>query len=80
MHFIVKRVCSECAHLCEEATASFTSARVMNDGVQGNQIQRLAEELVRGCDKFVSALAYLLCLALPGSCLARFVWVPIYIF
>ena len=27
---------------------------------------------VRGCVKFVTAVAYLLCLALPGSCLARF--------
>ena len=28
--------------------------------------------LVRGCEKFIPALAYLFCLALPGSCLARF--------
>ena len=27
---------------------------------------------VRGCEKFLPALAYLFCLALPGSCLARF--------
>ena len=33
-------------------------------------IQRLAKRLVRGCEKFVSALAYLFCLALPGSCIA----------
>ena len=26
---------------------------------------------VRGCEKCLSALAYLFCLALPGSCLAR---------
>ena len=29
---------------------------------------------VRGCEKFVPALAYLFCLALPGSCLARFAY------
>ena len=28
--------------------------------------------MVRGCEKFVPALAYLFCLALPWSCLARF--------
>ena len=27
---------------------------------------------VRGCKKFLPPLAYLFCLALPGSCLARF--------
>ena len=27
--------------------------------------------LVRGCEKFLPALAELFCLALPGSCLAR---------
>ena len=35
------------------------------------QVQRLAKRLVRGCEKFVPALAYLFCLALPGSCLVR---------
>ena len=35
-------------------------------------VQRSAKVFVRGCEKFVPALAYLLCLALPGSCLARF--------
>ena len=29
---------------------------------------------VRGCEKFVIALAYLFCLALVGSCLARFAY------
>ena len=29
---------------------------------------------VRGCEKFVPALAYLFCLALPGSHLARFAY------
>ena len=29
---------------------------------------------VRGCEKFLPALAYLFCLALPGSCLARFTY------
>ena len=37
-------------------------------------IQRSAKRLVRGCEKFVPALAYLFCLALPGSCLARFAY------
>ena len=37
-------------------------------------IQRSAKRLVRGCEKFVPALAYLLCLPLPGSCLARFAY------
>ena len=38
----------------------------------GGGIQRSAKRLVRGCEKFVPSLAYLFCLALPGSCLARF--------
>ena len=29
---------------------------------------------VRGCEKFLPAFAYLFCLALPGSCLARFTY------
>ena len=37
-------------------------------------IQRMAKVLVRGCEKFVPALAYLFCLALSGSCLARFAY------
>ena len=37
-------------------------------------VQRSAKRLVRGCDKFVTALAYLFGLALPGSCLARFAY------
>ena len=37
-------------------------------------IQRSAKRLVRGCEKFVPALVYLFCLALPGSCLARFAY------
>ena len=36
------------------------------------KVQRSAKRFVRGCEKFVSALAYLFCLALPGSCVARF--------
>ena len=35
-------------------------------------VQRSAKVFVRGCEKFVIALAYLFCLALVGSCLARF--------
>ena len=37
-----------------------------------NYIQRSQKWFVRGCEKFVLALAYLSCPALPGSCLARF--------
>ena len=37
-------------------------------------IQKSAKRLVRGCDKFVPALAYLFCQALSGSCLARFAY------
>ena len=37
-------------------------------------IQRSAKVFVRGCEKFVPALAHLLCLPLPGSCLARFAY------
>ena len=37
-------------------------------------IQRSAKKLVRGCEKYVPALAYLFCLALPVSCLARFAY------
>ena len=35
-------------------------------------LQRSAKAFVRGCKKFVPALTYLFCPALPGSCLARF--------
>ena len=35
-------------------------------------LHRSAKRLVRGCEKFVVALAYVFCLPLPGSCLARF--------
>ena len=35
-------------------------------------IQSREKVLVRGCEKFLPALAWLFCLALPGSCLARF--------
>ena len=37
-------------------------------------LQRSAKVFVRGLENYVTALAYLLCLALPGSCLARFVY------
>ena len=37
-------------------------------------IQRSAKRLVRSCEKFIPALAYLFCLPLPGSCLARFAY------
>ena len=37
-------------------------------------VQRLTKRLVRGCENFVLALASLLCLALPGSCSARFTY------
>ena len=39
---------------------------------RNSNVQRSAKRLVRGCEKFVPALAYLFCLALPGFCLARF--------
>ena len=35
-------------------------------------IQRSAKVFVRGCEKFVSALAYLFCPTLPGSSLTGF--------
>ena len=37
-------------------------------------VQRSAKRFLRGCEKFVPALAYLFCLALTGSCLARFAY------
>ena len=37
-------------------------------------LQRSAKVFVRGCEKFVIALAYLLCMPLLGSCLARFAY------
>ena len=37
-------------------------------------LQRSARVFGRGCENFVIALAYLLCLALVGSCLARFAY------
>ena len=41
--------------------------------MSSSNVQKSAKELVRiGCGKFVPALACLLCLDLPGSCLARF--------
>ena len=39
-----------------------------------DELQRSAKRLVHGCEKFVPAPAYLFCLALPGSCLARFAY------
>ena len=58
------------------------SVRIPNlDGAQTTNyrynlgiLQRSAKRLVRGCKKFVPALAYLFCLPLPGSCLARFAY------
>ena len=49
---------------------------VLNErlGTGSQCIQRSAKRFVRGCEKFVTALAYLFCLALPGSCLARFAY------
>ena len=38
------------------------------------QVQRSAKVFVRGCEKFVIALAYMFCLALVGSFLARFAY------
>ena len=37
-------------------------------------LQRSAKVFVRGCEKFVLALPYLFCPALPGSCLVRFAY------
>ena len=37
-----------------------------------NAVQRSAKRLVRGCEKFLLAPAYLFCLVLPGSCLVKF--------
>ena len=37
-------------------------------------VQSSQKMFVRGCEKFLPALAYLFCLALPGSCLARFTY------
>ena len=37
-------------------------------------VQRSAKRLISGCEKFVPAVAYLFCLPLPGSCLARFAY------
>ena len=39
------------------------------------RVQRSAKVFVRGCEKFVPALAYLFCPALPGSCSARFAYI-----
>ena len=36
------------------------------------RVQRSAKRLVSGCEKFLLAAATLFCMALPGSCLARF--------
>ena len=38
------------------------------------ELQRSAKQMVSGCEKFVIALVYMFCLALPGSCLARFAY------
>ena len=40
--------------------------------IDPEDVQRSAKRLVRGCENFVPALAYLFGLPLPGSCLARF--------
>ena len=42
--------------------------------ILGYIIQRSAKVFVRRCEKFVTALAYLFCLALLGSCLTRFTY------
>ena len=39
-----------------------------------SDIQRSAKRIVRGWENFLPALAYLFCLALSGSCLARFAY------
>ena len=47
---------------------------MINQGTLTSSVQRSAKLFVRGCEKFVIALAYLFCLALVGSCLARFAY------
>ena len=42
--------------------------------IDPEDVQRSAKRLVRGCENFVPALAYLFGLPLPGSCLARFAY------
>ena len=44
----------------------------MNFRCWNHNVQRSAKRIVHGCEKFVPALAYLFCLALPWSCLASF--------
>ena len=51
-----------------------SSIPLSNSCALTNVVQRLAKVLVRGCENFVHALAYLFCLALVGSCLARFAY------
>ena len=36
-----------------------------------SDIERSAKRLARGCEKFISAVAQLFCLALPGCCLKK---------
>ena len=43
------------------------------------RVQRFTKRLVRGWVKFVPALAYLFCLALPGSCLTRFAYLLVHL-
>ena len=38
------------------------------------RVQKSAKRLVRDCERFNLALAYLFCLPLPGYCLARFAY------
>ena len=46
----------------------------LGQNIYYHYVQRTAKVFVCGCEKFVIALAYLFCLALVGSCLARFAY------
>ena len=58
-------------YLRDVSLVAKTGNRVNRD-IYPIHIQRSDKVFVHGCEKFVPALAYLFCLALPGSCLARF--------
>ena len=60
---------------CAHKTPHYVSVDVCKKDLSQSHpriIQRLAKNMVHGCEKFVPDLAYLFCLALHGSFLARF--------
>merc|ERR1719350_2689835 len=61
--------------MVEHSKSKSTQPRSARRCLTANPVQRLAKKFVGGWEKFLPALAKLLCLALPWSCLAKFAYV-----